>query len=326
LTPPPSAGGDWTEAILYSPTSAYYLLGPLAIGPGGVLYGEDSASPNGGVFSLTPPTSPGGEWTETQLYSFTGSNDGAGPAGGLVIGGGGILYGVTEFGGVNGLGTVFALTPPAEPGEMWTETIIYSFTGLYSEGYPISGLALDKDGVLYGTTPGSDLGLWGTAYSLTPPEVEGSAWIHATIWKFGFDGLSGAYPITPLTVGRDGTLYGTTSLGISGVSSGTAYSLAPPASPGGLWTQTVIHGFTGALYFSGLTIDERDGALYGTTDNGAFELIPPATPGASWTWRPLHASKASAYLGVVRGSNGTLYGAIASSDKIHRGCVFSLKR
>src|SRR5450755_556284 len=44
------------------------------------------------------------------------------------------------------------LTPPASPGGVWAEAVLYSFTG-GSDGYePLAGVAAGKGGALYGTT------------------------------------------------------------------------------------------------------------------------------------------------------------------------------
>jgi len=129
LTPPATAGGAWTEAVIYSFTAtngdgAFPVAG-LLLGANGVLYGTTSyggsatsgspcslagASGCGTVFQLTPPASPGGAWTETVLYSFSGqSGDGAMPLAGLTLGPGNVLYGTTSAGGTAGAGTVFSL-------------------------------------------------------------------------------------------------------------------------------------------------------------------------------------------------------------------------
>ena len=74
LTPPRSAGGSWTEAVLYNFPSPAQPQAGLAVGEDGVLYGTTllgGSSNFGTVFSLTPPSSPAGEWTETVLYSFS---------------------------------------------------------------------------------------------------------------------------------------------------------------------------------------------------------------------------------------------------------------
>ena len=105
-------------------------LGALTM-VGGVLYG---ATPQGGardfgtVFALAPPTSSGGSWTKSLVYSFKGGGDGANPDGSL-INVGGTLYGTTHNGGADHVGTVFALAPPTIAGGSWTETLVYSFAG-----------------------------------------------------------------------------------------------------------------------------------------------------------------------------------------------------
>jgi uncharacterized repeat protein (TIGR03803 family) len=86
----------------------------LAIGDGGEIYGTTrlgGAANQGTVFSLTPPASPGGAWTETVLHDFKGGGDGAFPVAGLAIGKNGVLYGTTEGGGTSNAGTVFAFKP-----------------------------------------------------------------------------------------------------------------------------------------------------------------------------------------------------------------------
>jgi hypothetical protein len=66
----------------------------------------------GTVFSLTPPASPGGSWTETVLHAFSGGDDGGLPRAGPTIGGSGVLYGsTTAYRPVGKYGRVFALMP-----------------------------------------------------------------------------------------------------------------------------------------------------------------------------------------------------------------------
>src|SRR5271157_3654888 len=99
-------------------------------------------------------------YTESVLYSFTGSPDGADPYAGLVQDAQGNLYGTTFEGGdipcspPDGCGTVFKLDTTLK------ETVLYSFTGTGGDGsWPAyAGLVLDAQGNLYGTTPyGGDL-------------------------------------------------------------------------------------------------------------------------------------------------------------------------
>jgi hypothetical protein len=89
---------------------------PIIAGPGGVLYGSNFAQPEI-VYSLTPPSSPSGSWTETTLFTFAGPHSTAGgdPTGPLAVGPNGIVYGTTRWGGGNcACGTVYALRPPEQ--------------------------------------------------------------------------------------------------------------------------------------------------------------------------------------------------------------------
>lgn len=195
LTPPTAPGGPWVLATLHNFGVLPDGGGPLAsliTGEGGALYGttlwggsgkpchyEGDGGGCGTVFQLTPPDRPGAAWTETVLYSFTGENgDGAFPYGPVMLGQNGALYGTTGYGGnagacsyygAEGCGTVFQLTPPAVPGGAWTETVLHRFSGVNGDGEtPLSGLAMDASGVLYGTTGfGGTAGL-GAVFSIVP--------------------------------------------------------------------------------------------------------------------------------------------------------------
>ena len=70
----------------------------------------------GRCLSWTPPSTPGGDWTESTLWSFGSGSDGSSPEASLIMDESGDLYGTTYGGGVNGGGTVFELFPPSMPG------------------------------------------------------------------------------------------------------------------------------------------------------------------------------------------------------------------
>jgi uncharacterized repeat protein (TIGR03803 family) len=281
LRPPASAGGAWTEKLLHTfagyPTDGSNPTAGLAEGKDGVLYGTTNnggAADAGTVFSLAPPDAPDGSWTETVLHNFafaTGGSDGSNPYAGVVIGKGGVLYGTCFNGGTSYYGTVFSLTPPSSAGGAWTEDILYTFTGGSSSG-PHGGLAIGKDGVLYGTTFGDN----GTVFS------PGGPWTETVLYTF-MGGTDGAAPAGGVVIGRGGVLYGTTQSGgrgacVSHQPCGTVFSLIPPASPGGAWTEKVLHRFTGGAdggtpYDNGGIAIGAHGLLYGTTAvGGAFNF------------------------------------------------------
>ncbi|HUI43699.1 MAG TPA: choice-of-anchor tandem repeat GloVer-containing protein, partial [Terriglobia bacterium] len=268
----------------------------LTVGSGGVLYGTTYGGGDdnvGTVFSLTPPVSPGGAWTHTMLHTFT-IGDGAYPNSRLVPGRDGVLYGTTSSGGTSQFGTVFSMTAPASPGGTWTEAVLHSFGAVGYGAAPRGGLALGPMGVLYGATHyGGNMGL-GAVFALQPPASPDGAWTESVVYSFQGGGVDGEIPYSSVTMGSGGILYGTTwSGGTSGF--GTVYSLAPPAIPGGAWTETVLHSFAGGRDGQnpgvGVAIG-ADGVLYGSTNYGGGSnggTIYSLTPSAGgWTEAVIH--------------------------------------
>jgi uncharacterized repeat protein (TIGR03803 family) len=182
----PSTGGRWTEKILHS----FNKNGMDGVGPfGGVtldsqgnLYGttlEGGASNScsdggyycGTVFKLTPTGS--GGWAASILHSFANNgHDGYYPYSSLVFDGSGNLYGTTSTGGAAsndayGGGIVFELSPQA--GGRWSEKVLHSFSNNGTDGaYPQSGMIIDGNGNLYGTTVFGGLGGYGAVFEVTP--------------------------------------------------------------------------------------------------------------------------------------------------------------
>ena len=68
----------------------------------------DGANNAGTVYKLT---NSGGTWTYNSLYVFTGGSDGRYSFSNLVFDTNGNLYGTTKWGGANGSGVVFKITP-----------------------------------------------------------------------------------------------------------------------------------------------------------------------------------------------------------------------
>jgi uncharacterized repeat protein (TIGR03803 family) len=263
LVPPAAPGGAWTENLLYSGQDAYYLTG-LAIDGSGALYG---AGFYGEVFQLVPPTEPGGAWTYNALADMGNMT------GNLILDSKGNLYGTTQDSGRHNAGLVFALKPPAAPGDPWTQVDLYSFTGGSDGKTPVSNLTL-KGGVLYGTTQnGGSLNL-GTVYSVTPPSAPGSPWTEAVLYSFQ-RGSDGEGPVGGVAFGNKGVIYGTTSYGGSD-NFGTVYSLTPPSAPGDSWIETTLHSFTGKGNDGDVpdgTLLLLHGAFFGTTAGGYGTLF-----------------------------------------------------
>jgi len=163
LTPLATKGQPWTEAVLYSfDPGANLGSGPasrVTFDESGNLYGTagfggdlncQAGSGCGVVFELSPQ---GGALIYTNLYSFQGGNDGILPEGCLVLDSKGSLYSTTRTGGggTGYSGIAFRLSPPAEKGNAWTETVLHRF--LVPEGAgDNAGLVWGKWNELYGVT------------------------------------------------------------------------------------------------------------------------------------------------------------------------------
>ncbi len=162
-----SAGGGWTEKVLYSFQNGSDGNTPqtgLVFDRYGNLYGgTDSGGTGGGgtLFELSPGS--GGNWTFTTIYSFVGG-DYYGPPPGSVFAfdGSGNLYG-TSAGGAYTWGNVFKLTPSAGG---WTYQDLYDFTCGDDGCFP-SGVIVDAQGSLYGTAGGGLTG-FGNVWEITP--------------------------------------------------------------------------------------------------------------------------------------------------------------
>jgi hypothetical protein len=240
------------------------------------------------------------EWKEQVLYSFQGgTNDGSVPAGGVVFDSQGNLYGATTDGGpascapIGGAcGTVYQLSPPAQKGGSWTETLIYQFQGKGSNdaSVPNGGLIRDAAGNLYGVTAYGGTGDCillgvpagcGAVYKLSPPKQKGGAWTETILYSFP-TAKQGYVPNGDLVFDSVGNLYGATIFGGGKGTTcdpfyqycGAVFKLSPPKTKGGKWTEKVLHAFVGigtgkqfgdgASPNGGLVLDSK-GTIYGTT-------------------------------------------------------------
>jgi len=233
LTPPAGKGGAWTKTVLYTfPGFKGDGTGPgseITFDSEGNLYGTTGGGTKayGTVFELTPPSG-SGAWTETVLHDFTGGSDGGYPSGTVTLGPNGVLYGNGSYSGVaNASGVVFELTPPAQQGGAWTETVLHTFPAYKGDATtPWTTLAIDASGNLYGTSVfGGSTACYlgcGTIFKLAPP-TGGGGWTGTVLHDLG---NSGQDPNGSLVVLHNGLLYGTTTyLGASDL--GSVFTLVP---------------------------------------------------------------------------------------------------
>jgi hypothetical protein len=274
-------------------------------------------------------------WKEQVLYSFQGgTNDGSLPVGGVVFDKQGNIYGALQGYGSgsctpigNDCGAVYQLSPPAQKGGAWAETLIYEFGGKGANDgeLPNSGLIMDKAGNLYGVTAYGGTGNCtllgvaagcGTVYELSPPQQQGGAWTETILYSFPTT-KQGYLPNRNLVFDKAGNLYGATTFGgtkdggcngFYGGQCGVVFELSPPKKKDGAWTEKTLHSFAnipdGAEPNGGLILDSK-GTIYGTTYYGgyncphnsnlgcgtAFALSPPTQQGGRWTERQAYVFK-----------------------------------
>ena len=226
-------------------------IGGLIQASDGNLYGTTAfgggRSSKGTIFQITP------QGVETILHRFISGFgfDGENPAAALIQGFDGEFYGTTPYGGANGNGTVFRITPQGH------ETVLYSFKSRKDGATPISGLIQGIDGTFYGTTLSGGDKNDGTIFQITPQGQE------AILYSFA-GRKDGANPYNGLIQDRDGNFYGTTSQG-GAKNKGTLFKVTPQGQ------ETILYSFAGgnngASPIGGL-IQGSDGNLYGTTPLG----------------------------------------------------------
>jgi uncharacterized repeat protein (TIGR03803 family) len=129
-----------------------------------------------------------------------------------------------------------------------------------------------SNGNFYGTTPFGGANSAGTVFQVTP------AGALTTIYNFcsvGTKCTDGATPQAALTVGSDGSLYGTTSLGGAN-NAGTVFKIT---TGGALTTLFSFNGTTNGSTPLGALVQAGNGNLYGTTlaggannDGTVFEI------------------------------------------------------
>lgn len=316
----------------------------LVFDAAGNLYGTTQGGGDygqGTVFRLTP--SANGAWTETVLYSFCSAfqcSDGEDPGTSLIFDSTGNLYGTTQIGGLGcqpglGCGTVFELMPGANG--MWTEKVLYSFTGGADGLFPEAALILDATGNLYGTTGGGDADNVGTVFELV--RGENGNWTKKTLYRFNTTGTDGNGPFG-LVFDSIGNLYGPTGRGggsgCGGLGCGTVFELK--RAKNGEWVEKVLHRFDGnnGSYPDTALIFDASGNLYGTTDlGGAYDdgvvfQLSQLTSG-KWIEKVLHnfdnngRDGFTPNGGLIFDAAGNLYGTTHEGGAYNYGTVFRMK-
>jgi uncharacterized repeat protein (TIGR03803 family) len=220
------------------------------------IFGGDLNCPEGKGCGTVFRLDPAGR--ETVIHSFTQSVTDGGVPTGLIMDAKGNLYGTTELGGAQNVGTVFKIDKSGK------ETVLYSFTGANGGpdgASPLGGVILDASGNLYGSTAYGGLGNTGTVFKIDAAGKE------TVLYRFtgGNNGSTdGKNPMGGLVMDAAGNLYGTTSIGGTN-GAGTIFKVDPHEN------ETALHSFAGSAdgsYPQSPLSRDAVGNLYGNADGG----------------------------------------------------------
>jgi uncharacterized repeat protein (TIGR03803 family) len=270
---------------------------PLRVASDGNLYGLTifgGASNNGAIIRVVPGTG-----AVSVVHSFAGTVHGYYPGWGGLTEVGGLLYGMTENGGVNAGGTIFSFNPS-------TSAFLVRHSFNYPTGYsPIGGLTL-HGGMLYGTTPYSTGG--GGSIFQYNPATDAVTNLHL------FNVADGNQSHATVIVGPDGHLYGTTVIG-GAFGAGTIFRQVI----GGAFT--LLHSFSGGAEGHSSraeVIAGPDGNAYGTTEGGGnanrgtvFKITPAGVVTTLHHFKDLGDGLVPG-AGLLLASDGLFYGPSAA--------------
>ncbi len=274
-------------------------------------------------------------------------SDGWYPDAGLTIDQAGNLYGTTDYGGNDSgnchpmgyCGTVFKLN---HHGSGWVLSELYRFDG-GDDGYnPEARVVFGPDGKLYGTAVSGGSDGYGIVFSLQPPasacKSASCPWTEKVLFSFHLAG-TGWEPIGDLAFDVAGNIYGTTFYGplnnCEGEGCGVLYELT---QSGGVWTESILHQFTGGPdgEFPTSVILDNAGNLYGTAQGDPYNHLNPGLifqfvpSGGSWTENVLHQFQFQGtggdgpVGGLIFDAARNLYGSTVSGGYYGAGTVYEL--
>jgi uncharacterized repeat protein (TIGR03803 family) len=216
---------------------------------------------------------------------------------------------------------------------------LYTFDSLSAGSAPQGPLLQGSDGSLYGTTnAGGDTTCeppngCGTIFKITPTGVLTT--LH------DLESTQGVNPTSGLTIGSDGTLYGTTSNygDANGGGDGSIFSITPQSSFTQLYAFCPQQGSCDSDALPSALVLGADGNLYGTTRKGGNTTTPACAAGGCGTVFSLSpngvfttlynfcaetncADGSSPAGALVQGSDGNFYGVTSSGGNQNSGIVY----
>jgi len=285
----------------------------MSIGTFNVLIGARNSAGNSpsAVLAITiaPIPTPVISCPVSTLVGFNFAGNGVYPAGALIQGADGNLYGTTEYGPDNYYGEVFKLSLSG------SLTVITSFDGTNGQE-PEAGLVQANDGNFYGTAPYGGLADLGTVFRLTE---SGSLTAVSS-----FAGTTADSPTCSLVQGTDGFLYGTTSFGGAN-SDGLVFKM----SLSGSLVFTSSFNYTNGYDPAEAVVQASDTNFYGAAGEGGADgdgvIYKVTSAGVLTTVVSFNGTNGDdPVCALVQGTNGFLYGTTYYGGTAGDGTVFKV--
>jgi len=247
------------------------------------LYAMTSGGGTGGgiIFSYNLQTN-----VFANKHNFNSSVDGSIPYGDLMLASDGNLYGMTAFGGDNGVGIIFKFDPN---NYVTPFTKLCSFSSSQTGANPYGSLLEALDGNFYGMACNGGQHSMGTIFKFNP--------INSSITKIvDFETAKGSSPSGSLIQAADGMMYGLTSGG-GNSNYGTLFQYNPNT---GIYTVKHYFNNTEGRQPGGSLVEASDGNLYGLTTYGGAN-----DQGVLFKYNPVNSSytKLFDFKGSISGSN-----------------------
>ncbi|MBL7919864.1 MAG: T9SS type A sorting domain-containing protein [Bacteroidia bacterium] len=257
------------------------------------------------------------------LFNFTGTSGafpGARPYGALLEVSPGVVYGLTQRGGVNNGGVIFSYTLSTN-----TYSVLYNF--ISASGWRPQGTLLKaSNGLFYGMTSFGGINNNGVVFSF---DASNGTYTKLVDFTGNTGSFMGGDPKGSLIEANTGLLYGLASIGGTN-SSGVLFEYNILTN-----LYTVKYNFTpasGGTFPKGSLLKANNGMLYGLASNGGmgngvlfeYDMSGPGTytPKFDFTGPSGLNPGGSPQGSLIQASDGNLYGMTGIGGSLNSGVIF----
>ncbi|MBK9760687.1 MAG: hypothetical protein IPO90_12110 [Flavobacteriales bacterium] len=247
----------------------------------------------------------------------TAASKGSTPRCRLMQASNGLIYGVTQLGGVNNRGVLYQFNTSTN---VFTKRFDFTAFPSLTGGQPFGGLTAPASGtLLYGITQSGGANVGGVIYSFNTAN-------NAYTAVYDFTQATGRFPLGEMVLAPNGSLYGTTTAGGTN-NLGVIFSYDPV-------TDTYTNRFnltsvSGSSPFARMILGSN-GLLYGTADQGGLSnagtifSFNTTTNALSVVYNLSDGGFSDPWAGVIEDPAGTLVGVANDGGTGNEGALFKV--